>query len=131
MAFEFGNLHVMRRGKDLFYSFLEARKTLFSTFSDEYLNNCIRALNLERLTCNDSETSFIQSFLPAEIGPFWLISEGNLMRLHRFLLNSRHEACQSANFGFRFSPFPKYKSVQFFCKTVNLAPGISKGKIRK
>lgn len=82
-------------------------------FSDEYLNNCIRALNLERLTCNDSETSFIQSFLPAEIGPFWLISEGNLMRLHRFLLNSRHVACQSANFGYRFSPFRPIQTVQF------------------
>ena len=104
MAFELPNLHVIRRGKDLFYCILEARKKLLSAFSDEYLNNCMRTLSIETLSCNDGETSFIQNFLPGEIGPFWLISESNLLRLNQFMIHSRHIACQRASFGYQSSP---------------------------
>ena len=104
MAFQFNNLHAMRRGKDLFYCFLEARRNLFSAFSEEYLNNCVRGLSIETFICNDEETSFIRKFLPTEIGPFWLISESNLLRLNQILLNSRQISCQRGNFGYQFSP---------------------------
>lgn len=104
MALEFANLHAMRRGKDVFYCLLEVRRNLFSVFSEEYFNNCVRGLGIETFICNEEETSFIRNFLPAEIGPFFLISDINLLRLNQILLNSRQIAYQRANFGYQFSP---------------------------
>ena len=88
VPFESVSLHPVRRGDALFYCFLEARRSLFSMFSDEYLNNLVRCLGIEIFICSDQETSFIRKFLPSEIGPFWLLREGDLLRLGEMLLDS-------------------------------------------
>lgn len=87
MAFQSASLHPVRHGHVAFYCFLEARRKLFPNFSDEYLNNWVKCLGIEILICSDQETSFIRNFLSSEIGPFWLISEGDLLGLREMLLD--------------------------------------------
>ena len=109
VPFESVSLHPVRRGDALFYCFLEARRSLFSMFSDEYLNNLVRCLGIEIFICSDQETSFIRKFLPSEIGPFWLLREGNLLRLGEMLLDSgqiaRKRQRPAPSFENQFSPF--------------------------
>ena len=50
------------------------------------------------------------------------------MRLHRFLLNSQHVACQSANFGYRFSPFPTNTNPYNFLQNSELGTWHFQGK---
>ena len=74
MPFESASLHPVRRGDEIFYQcVLEARRNLFSSFSDEYLNNLVICLGIKILICSEQETSFIWNFLPSENGPFWLL----------------------------------------------------------
>ena len=104
MAAVFGNLTVLRRRKELFYCFREARSKLFSNIGEDYLNNAVRYLGIEIVMSNVEETAIVQKFLPSQIGPFGLISEQNLLRLQAMLLNSRRVESQMPNFEYQF-PF--------------------------
>ena len=104
MAAVFGNLTVLRRRKELFYCFTEARSKLFSNIGEDYLNNAVQYLGIEIVMSNVEETAIVQKFLPSQIGPFGLISEQNLLRLQAMLLNSRRVESQMPNSGYQF-PF--------------------------
>ena len=104
MAAVFGNLTVLRRGKELFYCFREARSKLFSKIGEDYLNHAVQYLGIEIVMSNVEETAIVKKFLPSQIGPFRLISEQNLLRLQALLLNSRRVEGQMPNFGHQF-PF--------------------------
>ena len=109
MPFESASLHPVRHGNEIFYSVLEARRNLFSSFSDEYLNNLVICLGITILICSEQETSFIENFLLSEIGPFWLLSEGNLLCLREMLLGSgqiTHKR-QRLSFENQFRPFER------------------------
>ena len=107
MSFESARLHPVFRGNDIFYSVLEARRNLFKSFSDEYLYNLVICLGIKILICSEQETSFIRKFLPSETGPFWLLSEGDLLRLREMLLDSGQitRKRQRPSFENQFSPF--------------------------
>ena len=104
MAAVFGNLTVIRRGKELFHSFTEARTKLFSNIGEDYLNNAVQYLGIEFVMSNAEETATLEKFLTSQTGPFRLISEQNILRLHGMLLNSRLAESQMPNFGYQF-PF--------------------------
>lgn len=86
MAVDFGNLLKARRGKAVFYCFSEAIETLFSSIPDNTLNNALEYLSVETLPCNEEERLFFRKQLPHQTGPFSLIDERSLLRLHRYLL---------------------------------------------
>lgn len=104
MAVSFGNLPVIRRGKEVFYCFSEARRTLFSSIAEENLKNAMQYIAIETLMCNEEENTFFQKYLPSQSCPFTLISEQNLSRLHRFILDSSQTEGNMQNFGYKF-PF--------------------------
>ena len=49
MPFDSTSLHPVRLGNAIFYCFLEARRNLFSSSSDEYLNNLVICLGIKIL----------------------------------------------------------------------------------
>lgn len=88
MAVQFGNLNAIRRGKELFYCFSEVKSKLFFSVGEDHLCNTLNFLQIETLVCTEDENRFFNSYLPPQNGPFRLISEDNLLRLHssyRFL----------------------------------------------
>ena len=88
MAVQFGNLNAIRRGKELFYCFSEVKSKLFFSVGEDHLCNTLNFLQIETLVCTEDENRFFASHLPPQNGPFRLISEQNLLRLHssyRFL----------------------------------------------
>lgn len=118
MATEFGSLRAIRRGKELFYCFSEAKRNLFSAFADEYLNNVVRFLGIELLPCNAEESSFYLKFIPSQFGNrLSLISEQNLSRLHAALLNSSKRECARPNFGYKFPILENNSSIRLFPDT--------------
>ena len=131
MAAEFCNLHAIRRGKELFYCFSEARRNLFSAFADDYLNNVARFLGIEFSPCNEEESSFFLRFIPSQFGaPLLLISEQNLSRLRGALLNSSARECTAYKFPLvqqssgstAFFPDTEYRPWRF-----QSMPGVVKG----
>ena len=104
MAAVFGNLTVIRWGKDLFHSFTEVRSKLFSNIGEDYLNNAVQYLGIEFVMSNAEETATLEKFLTSQTGPFRLISKQNILRLYGMLLNSRLAESQMPNFGYHF-PF--------------------------
>ena len=89
MAAVFSNLPVLRRGKELFYCFTEARSKLFPNIEEDYLRNAVQYLGIDLLISSVEETATVQNVLSSQTGPFSLISEQNLLRLHAMLLSSR------------------------------------------
>ena len=88
MAVQFGNLNAIRRGKELFYCFSEVKSKLFFSVGEDHLCNTLNFLQIDTLVCTEDENRFFTSYLPPQNGPFRLISEQNLLRLHssyRFL----------------------------------------------
>lgn len=67
----------------------------------------VTCLGEKILICHDQETSLICKFFPSEIGPFWLLGEGHLLRLREMLLDSGQitRKRQRASFENQFSPF--------------------------
>ena len=88
MSFLFGNLCARKRGKELFYCFLEAKEKLFSSVNDNSLRTAIHFLSFIFLTCTEEEHIFFQQHLPSEFAPFLLLSEQNLLRMYSFQLSS-------------------------------------------
>ena len=86
MACLFGNLVPVRRGEEIFYCFLEARVKLFSSVDDARLGYAMSFLGTDVLACTESELSLLGRTLPSVFAPFKLLSEQNLVRLHRLLL---------------------------------------------
>ena len=119
MSFLFGNLCARKRGKELFYCFLEAKEKLFSSVNDNNLRTAIHFLGIIFLTCTEEEYIFFQQHLPSEFAPFLLLSEQNLLRMYRLILDFR----ETANFDFRF---PRASSYQW---KSNLALGNSQSAV--
>ena len=111
MSFLFGNLCAIKRGKELFYCFLEAKEKLFSSVNDNSLRTAIQFLAINFLTCTEEEFFFFQQHLPLEFAPFLLLSEQNLLRMYRLTLDLR----ETANCDFRF---PRASSYQAKSKLV-------------
>ena len=86
MSCLFGNLVAVRRGQEILYCFLEARVKLFSNTDDQRLSYAMSFLGMNTLACTESELSLLVSTLPPQFAPFRLLSEQNLVRLHRLLL---------------------------------------------
>ena len=111
MSFLFGNLCAIKRGKELFYCFLEAKEKLFSSVNDNNLRTAIQFLGINFLTCTEEEFFFFQQHLPLEFAPFLLLSEQNLLRMYRVIV----DLSETANFDFRF---PRVSSYQAKSKLV-------------
>ena len=111
MSFLFGNLCAIKRGKELFYCFLEAKEKLFSSVNDNSLRTAIQFLGINFLTCTEEEFFFFQQHLPLEFAPFLLLSEQNLLRMYRVIV----DLSETANFDFRF---PRVSSYQAKSKLV-------------
>lgn len=62
MAGVFSNLTVLRRCKELFYFFTDARSKLFSNSGEDYLKNAVQYLGIEIAMNNVEETAFVQGF---------------------------------------------------------------------
>ena len=86
MSCLFGNLVAVRRGQEILYCFLEARVKFFSNTDDHRLSYAMGFLGMNTLACTESELSLLVSTLPLQFAPFRLLSEQNLVRLHRLLL---------------------------------------------
>ena len=113
MSFLFGELCAIKRSKELFFCFLEAKAKLFSRINENRLINAIKLLRINLLACTKEEHYFLQKHLPPEFAPFLLLSEQNLLRMHRFILDSR----ETPNFDF---PFPF--SPNYLAKSTSLLP---------
>lgn len=86
MEVEFGNLLKARRGKEVFYSFPEAREKFFSSIRQDTLNNALEYLGEETLAHNKEERIFSKNnFHPHQTGPVRLIGELSLLCLCRQL----------------------------------------------
>ena len=86
MSCLFGNLVAVRWGQEILYCFLEARVRLFSNTDNHRLSYAMSFLGMNTLACTESELSLLVSTLPPQFAPFRLLSEQNLVRLHRLLL---------------------------------------------
>ena len=121
MSFLFGNICARKRGKELFYCFLEATEKLFSSVNANSLRTAIHFLGIIFLTCTEEEYIFCQQHLTSEFAPFLLLSEQNLLRMYRLILDFK----ETANFDFRF---PRATSYQW---KSNLALGDSQSAVRE
>lgn len=106
MEVEFGNLLKARRGKEVFYSFPEAREKFFSSIRQDTLNNALEYLGEETLDHNEEERIFLKNnFHPHQTGPVRLIGELSLLCLCRQLRYSMQFHRNLAPLGYQF-PFP-------------------------
>ena len=115
-----GNLVAVRRGEQIFYCLLEARVKLFSNIDEHRLSYAMGFLGMNTLACLASELSLLERTLPSQFAPFKLISEQNLLRLHRLLLLDFSQV-ESKTPGTFNSQFP----VATGQRTEFSAPGIS------
>ena len=58
------NLSAIRRGKEIYYSFLEARSKLFYTIGDSHLSNAMHFLAINIIDCTVQERLSLQERLP-------------------------------------------------------------------
>ena len=85
----FSDLCSTRRGKELFFCFMQAREILFSSYSDQLLCKALSYLSVNLVPCTDPELDYFQQKLSSRFYPFGLISEHNLLRQRTFLQVSR------------------------------------------
>ena len=85
----FSDLCSTRRGKELFFCFMQAREILFSSYSDQLLCKALSYLSVNLVPCTDPELDYFQQKLSSRFYPFGLISEHNLLRLRTFLQVNR------------------------------------------
>ena len=102
MSFLFGNLVAIRRGKEMFYCFLEARLKLFSSIDENHINYAMNFLGINTLSCTEPELLFLETTLPSQFAPFNLLSEQNLLRLHRLLVDFRQVESKTPIFDIQF-----------------------------
>ena len=110
-----------RRGKEVFYSFSEAREKFFPSVGDATLNNALEYIGVETLACNEEERISFEKQLPHQTGPVRLIGAQSLLRLRRLLLYpmqfqrnfpplAYHLPFSPSNYGFMgnfpFTPLP-------------------------
>ena len=76
MSCVFGNLVPVRQEKETLHCFLEARVKLFSNINEHRLSYAMTFLGINTLACTE---------LSSQFAPFKLLSEQNLVRLHKLL----------------------------------------------
>ena len=85
----FGDLCSTRRGKELFFCFMQAKEILFSSYSDQLICKALSYLSVNLVPCTDPELDYFQQKLSSRFYPFGLISEHNLLCLRTFLQANR------------------------------------------
>ena len=70
MSLALSNLCAVRRGKELFYSFLEAKSKLLQSVGDSQLTYAMRFLGIEILACNAGEYRFFRERISSDFHPF-------------------------------------------------------------
>ena len=81
----FDDMFSIRRGKELFFCFMQAKQKLFSNVDDITFSNALRQLEVDVVPCTGEEFFSIQQRLPDEFFPFNLIKEQDLLRLKGLL----------------------------------------------
>lgn len=121
MSLTLSNLCAVRRGKELFYSFLEAKSKLFQSVGDSQLTYAMRFLGIEILACNPGEYRFFRERIPSDFHPFSLISEKDLLRLQGVLTAFGRIESTTPNFGLglQFQSNPPAKSA-FLERSIDL-----------
>ena len=85
----FSDLCSTRRGKELFFCFMQAMEILFSSYSDQHVCKALSYLSVKLVPCTDPELDYFQQKLSSRFYPFGLISEHNLVCLSTFLQANR------------------------------------------
>lgn len=85
----FSDLCSTRRGKELFFCFMQAKEILLSSYSDQHLCKVLSYLSVNLVPCTDPERDYFQQKLSSRFYPFALISEHNLLCLRTFLQANR------------------------------------------
>ena len=81
----FDDMFSIRRGKELFFCFMQARQKFLSNVYDIAFSNALRQLEVDVVPCTGEEFFSIQQRLPDEFFPFNLIKEQDLFRLKGLL----------------------------------------------
>lgn len=118
-----GNLVYVKRGEERLYCLLEARVKLFPNIDDHRLSYAMSFLGMNTLACLESELSLLERTLPSQFAPFKLISEQNLLRLHRLLLLDfrQVESKTPSTFNSQF-PFATDQRAEFSAPGVSFKP---------
>lgn len=118
-----GNLVYVKRGEERLYCLLEARVKLFFNIDDHRLSYAMSFLGMNTLACSETELSLLERTLPSQFAPFKLISEQNLLRLHRLLLLdfSQVESRTPSNFNSHF-PLASEQRAEFSVPGISLKP---------
>ena len=118
-----GNLVYVKRGEERLYCLLEARVKLFFNIDDHRLSYAMSFLGMNTLACSESERSLLERTLPSQFAPFNLISEQNLLRLHKLLLLdfSQVESRTASNFNSQF-PLASEQRAEFSVPGISLKP---------
>ena len=96
---------------------------MFFNIDDHRLSYAMSFLGMNTLACSESELSLLERTLPSQFAPFKLISEQNLLRLHRLLLLdfSQVESRTPSNFNSQF-PLASEQRAEFSVPGISLKP---------
>ena len=97
----------------MLYCLIEARIKLFANTDNHRLSYALTFLGINTFMCTESELLLLERTLPPQFGPFQLVSEQNLLRLHRLLLLdfSQVESKTLSKFNIQF-PFATNQQIE-------------------